>query len=117
MDWKQVEVNGYGYFVNKGYRVLIPVVSSEGYDFVAEKDGEFLRVNVKLAGLKDKKDKNSWAISASSGSSDNPRTNRHSVDVLLVWMPPLNRFIELDGDFLNHGNSKSRRVPYANYLS
>lgn len=116
MNWQQAEVNGYGYFIEKGYRILVPLVSGEGYDFVAEKDGEFIRVNVKLAGLKDKSNPNSWAISTASGAS-RKRKDNNLVDCYLVWMPSLERFVELDGQFLNTGNSKSRRIPATAYLS
>lgn len=116
MNWKQVEVMGYSYYIERGYRVLVPLVSSEGYDFVAEKNGKFVRVNVKCAGLKDKTQPNSWCIAQASGGSKKPRRS-HSVDVYLTWMPSVNRFLEIDGEFLNSGNSKSRRIPRLMYLT
>lgn len=116
MEWQEVEMLGYTHFASKGYRILIPLVSNEGYDFVAEKEGEFVRVNVKKAGLKDKRDPRSWSISQSSGGCSTSR-DRQSVDVYLTWMPEQKRFIEIEGGFLNGGNSKSRRIPSSLYLS
>ena len=110
MDWQQIELMGYSYYAGKGYRILAPLVRTDGYDFVAEKAGEFVRVNVKTAGLKDKSDPESWSISQASGVRVKP-TDSHQVDVYLTWLPSQDRFIELDGDFLNGGNSKSKRIP------
>jgi hypothetical protein len=116
MDWQTAEILGYAYYAERGYRVLVPVVRNEGYDFVAEKDGEFVRVNVKVAGLKDKADSGSWSISQASGSF-----TAHSVkspcDVFLAYLPDQQRFIELPGSFLDSGNSKSRRLPKEMLLS
>lgn len=112
MDWQTIELHGYAYYSSRGYRVLVPLVRHTGYDFAIEKGGEFLRINVKVAGLKDKKDIHSWAISRASGVAGN-RVSRppRSVDMFLVWLPQENRFIELPGDFLGKGHSKHRRIP------
>lgn len=112
MDWQTVETMGYAYYSGRGYRVLIPVVRTNAYDFVAEKNGQFIRVNVKLAGLKDKKSPDSWSISSTGNKSEiNRKQMRDWVDVYLAYMPHQNRFIELPGDFLSGGNSKARRIP------
>lgn len=117
MNWETVELLGYAYFSELGYRILVPAVRNDGYDFVAERDGEFVRVNVKLAGLKDSRDPHSWSISQASASSATHRSSPPKCDVLLAYLPDQRRFVELPGDFLNCGNSKSRRIPinlYAN---
>lgn len=110
MNWQTAELLGYAYYSERGYRVLVALVRNDGYDFVAEKDGAFVRVNVKVAGLKDKANPNSWSISQASGGA-----NGHSIkvpcDVFLTYLPEQHRFIELPGSFLNAGNSKSRRLP------
>lgn len=110
MDWQQIELLGYTYYAKQGYRILVPLVRNDGYDFVAEKDGAFIRVNVKTAGLKDKRQSDSWSISYASGSYAGHRLN-NSVDVYLVWLPHQEKFLEMNGDFLNSGNSKSKRIP------
>ncbi|KKN85517.1 hypothetical protein LCGC14_0278400 [marine sediment metagenome] len=78
-NWQTVELTGYSYYSNKGYRILISLVTDHGYDFVAEKDGEFIRVNVKVAGLKAKTIKNSWSISKGGAL-----TTKSEVDVYLA---------------------------------
>ena len=112
MDWQVAELLGYAYYAERGYRVLAPLVRNDGYDFVAEKDGNFIRVNVKVAGLKDRSCPDSWAISQASGSASNAsKTVKAVCDVFLVYVPCLSKFIELPGTFLDSGNSKSRRLP------
>ena len=110
MEWQQTELRGYEYYSKKGYRILVALVSGENYDFVAERNGDFIRVNVKTAGLKDKKQPNSWSISQASGSYPKQKNNYH-VDIYLTWLPHLEKFIELSGDYLNSGNTKSKRIP------
>ena len=110
MSWQQNELMGYAYYAGKGYRILVPVVQTNGYDFVAERDGVFVRVNVKTAGLKSKTNQNSWSISQSSGGFAGHHENPH-VDVYLTWLPKEEKFIELGGDFFVGGNSKSKLIP------
>jgi len=116
MNWQTIELLGYAYYSDRGYRILVPVVRNEGYDFVAEKDGGFLRVNVKVAGLKDKSNPNSWSISQASGGSSGHST-KSPCDVYLAYLPEHQRFIELPGSFLSAGNSKSRRIPKEMFLA
>lgn len=115
MDWETVELLGYAHFSAKGYRILTPLVKNDTYDFVAEKDNQFLKVNVKRAGLKDKGIPNSWSISQASGAIDiaaNKGIKRLGhVDVYLAYLPEQGRFIELDGDFFDGTISKSRLIP------
>ena len=105
MNWQIKEVEGYAYFMERGYRVSVPIVDISGYDFIAERDGKFLRVNVKVAGLKNPKDRNSWAISKSGASSD------ATCDVFLVYLPHKETFIELPGSYFHGSSSKCKRIP------
>lgn len=114
MDWQSVELLGYSYYSSQGYRILVSLVRTDGYDFVAEKDGTFIRVNVKKAGLKSRKYPNSWSVSMASGSSGSPTAGGGSptqADILLVYLPNQERFIELPGDFFNGAKSKSKLIP------
>lgn len=115
MKWEVVELLGYTYYAEKGFRICVPLVRNDGYDFVAEKNGLFLRVNVKLAGLKDKSNPNSWSISKASGAS--AKNVKTECDIFLAYLPSLNHFIEIDGKFLDQGNSKSKRIPKKLFLS
>ena len=117
MKWETVELLGYAHYSELGYRILVPVVRNDGYDFVAERDGEFVRVNVELAGLKDSKDPTSWSVSQASAASASHRKTAPECDVFLAFLPDQQRFIELPGDFLSGGNSKSRRIPVAAYAN
>lgn len=104
MKWETIELLGYTYFAKRQYRVLIPLVKSHGYDFVIEKDGLFLRVNTKVAGLKSKRRPKEWSVSVC-------RDYIYPVDIYLVWMPHISQFIELPGDFFSGVVSKSRHIP------
>jgi hypothetical protein len=112
MDWQTAELSGYAYYSRLGYRIFVPLVSNQGYDFIAEKDGTFLRVNVKVAGLKDRASRTSWSISVASGSNTSIG-KRHDIkcDVFLVYLPATGNFIELPGSFFATGNSKSKLIP------
>lgn len=115
MKWEVVELMGYAYYAEKGFRICVPLVLNDGYDFLAEKNGLFLRVNVKLAGLKDKINPNSWSISKASGAA--AKNLKNQCDVFLVYLPQVSHFIEIDGKFLDQGNSKSKRIPKSLLLS
>lgn len=115
-DWRTIELHGYTYYAQKGYRILTSLIRRNYYDFVAEFRGEFIRVNVKVATLKDKRQPNSWAVSMPSGVpcvhfSKKKKIIAENLDIYLVWVPPQERFIEIPGDFLQGTNSKSRRIP------
>lgn len=115
MDWQSVELLGYSYYSSQGYRILVSLVRTDGYDFVVEKQGVFTRVNVKKAGIKSKKYPNSWSVSAASGALGRtvPVTvaKTSEIDVLLVYLPHQHRFIELPGDFFSGSKSKSKLIP------
>lgn len=106
MNWKTVEVSAYSYYVDRGYRVFVPLVTNEGYDFLAVSDDKALRVNAKLAYLKDRSQPDSWAISTTPRGLANPDT----VDVFLVWMPDREHFIEVPGTHFVGSASTSRRI-------
>jgi hypothetical protein len=110
MDWKTVEMMGYAYYSERGYRILVSLVDNTSYDFVAEKDGVFLRVNAKVASIKDTSRSNSWSIAVSSGSSGRLDKER-DVDVFLAYIPDTKKFLELPGDFFSGTKSKSRHIP------
>ena len=110
MDWKTTELRGYTYYSKKGYKILISLISSYAYDFVIEKEGKFTTVNVKHAGLKDKKDLNSWSIALGGGYNDFP-VSKKVVDIYLVWLDSHNKFIEINGDFFIGSNSRCKRIP------
>lgn len=116
VSWQTVEVMGYAHYTARGFRVCVPIVRNDGYDFIAEKDGTFLRVNVKLAGLKDRNDPTSWCISMASGASRSVR-RAAAVDVFLAYLPHLDRFVELPGSFFEGARSKSKHIPRHLYLS
>mgnify|MGYP006086448091 CR=1 FL=1 len=116
-DWKTIEMLGYSYYSSKGYNILISLVEGPSFDFVAEKNNEYLKVNVKVSGLKSKASKNSWSISVSSGPSIRHRNtldvlaSKGHVDRYLVWLPHKNTFIELPGNFFEGARSKSKQIP------
>ena len=104
-NWKAIEALGYVYYLQKGYRILVSLIEGKYYDFVAEKDGKFARVNVKKA-TKDKRS-NSYSISL-SGSA---RIEKDLVDVFLAWIPEKKNFIEVHGNFFYEVNAKTRVIP------
>jgi len=110
MDWRTIEMLGYTHYAHKGYRILVPIADGRDYDFVAEKDGTFLRVNVKMAGIKDRARSNSWSIALSSGSGSRVHLGTE-VDVYLAYVVPMKKFIELPGTFFVGSKSKSRCIP------
>jgi hypothetical protein len=115
IDWRSKEILGYNYYSEQGYKILVALVKSNGYDFAIERRGEFKRVNVKVAGLKSKGNPNSWSISIPGGKPHNTywkdKVNRRYADIYLVWLPHQERFIELDGDFFKNCKSKSKVIP------
>jgi hypothetical protein len=111
LNWVTVELLGYSFYSNKGYRILIPLVKNNYYDFVAEKDNEFIRVNVKIAGLKDKNIPHSWSINLSGGSHDVKEWRYTNVDIFLAWIPTEERFIEVPSNIFAGSASKAKRIP------
>lgn len=105
--WQIAELQAHVYFANKGYRILIDIADSSAFDFVALKGDTFLRVNVKLATLKDKTDPTSWGICRPTNRSGTV----HEPDLYVVWVPNTKSFIELPGNFLSPCKSGHRRIP------
>lgn len=103
--WQTLEALGAAYFIEKGYAVLVPFGDSAHYDFVVEKDGKCLRVNVKKA----YRHNASYVISLSGKAIGIER--KANVDVYLAIIPERNCFIELGGDFFDQVKSKSRVIP------
>ena len=100
-----MEALGAAYFIEKGYSVLVPFGDSTHYDFVVEKDGKCLRVNVKKA----YRDRRSYRISLSGKAIGIER--EANVDVYLAILPEHNCFMELGGDFFDQCRSRSRVIP------
>ena len=118
MEWEVVELKGYAYFADRGYRIFVPLICGIGYDFIAAKGDELIRVNVKLAGLKDKSNPSSWSITLASGAiSSGSKSDKVKCDVFLAYLPNKERFIELPGTFFDTGNSRCRRIPKELLLS
>jgi len=108
-SWEVVELMGYAYYAEKGFRILVPLVNNKGYDFVAEKDGKFIRVNVKLAGLKSKKlSSKSWSISTSGATTDRDIV---CCDEYLVFLPHKKQFITVPGNFFVGSTTKAKLLP------
>jgi len=111
MDWKVVEMMGYAYYCERGWRILVPLVDTSGYDFCIEKDGVFKRVNVKRAGLKDKARSTSWCIAVASGAHK-ATVKAQTADIFLAYVAEgAGVFVELSGDFFQGTVSKSRCIP------
>jgi len=70
LTWEAIEALSLTHYISLGYSVLIPIIKTTSYDLAIEKNGNVKLVNVKVAGLKDKRQKNSWSISLSSANSD-----------------------------------------------
>lgn len=103
--WQAVEALGAAYFIEKGYSILVPFGDSHHYDFVAEKDGSFIRVNVKKAFFS----MHSWRISLSGGRLGTDKCSH--VDCFLAYLPEHKCFIELSGDFFHQARSRARTIP------
>ena len=99
--WQTAEALGLAFYIEKGYRVLTPLIEAHDYDFAIEKDGEIKTVNVKKA-YWDK----GWAISQTGA-----RHGNGPVDIYLAFLPVQQVFIELDGSFFSCVTSKSRKIP------
>ncbi|MBA7662269.1 hypothetical protein ES703_70297 [subsurface metagenome] len=119
-DWQTVEIAGYHYYSNLGYRVFVSLVRTEHYDFVIEKGGRFKRVNVKLAFSKSYSNSSSWFISVSHTQTkkflplsfeERIKAIKKVLDIYLVWIPKTNRFIELLPGFELHMTTKYIRIP------
>jgi hypothetical protein len=111
MDWQSVELLGYSHYTSQGYQILTSLVRNDAYDFVVRRDGKFVKVNVKQAGLKNKNIPNSWCIAQASGPFDiaaaKGQKQTSEVDVYLAYPPETQKFIELSGNLFEGVASKS----------
>ena len=101
LRWQTVEALGLAFYIEKGCRVLTPLIDNKDYDFAIEEDGEIKTVNVKKA-YWDK----GWAISKTGALTGNG-----PVDIYLAFLPVQQVFIELHGSFFDCVSSKSRKIP------
>ncbi|MBA7626978.1 hypothetical protein ES703_34439 [subsurface metagenome] len=120
LEWSDIELHGYLYYSQQGYRILVPPVINKGYDFAIEKNGRFKRVNVKKAWMKPYKTSPSYHISTNLHKlkkyRDLPLPEalkflKNDCDLFLIWLPDHNKFIETTPDFLVWTNSARCRVP------
>lgn len=105
LDWRAVEALGHAYFCQRGWRILMPLYEPTFYDFVAERDAQYVRVQVKRASPRPK-NCGGYLISK-------PGRNRSAPDpdLYLIWLPREEAFIELPGDFL--ATASCRAIPVA----
>lgn len=99
--WQTAEALGLAFYVEKGYRVLTPLIEAHDYDFAIEKNLEFKTVNVKKAYWD-----RGWAISKTGATNGNG-----PVDIYLAFLPVHQTFIELHGSFFDGVSSKQRKIP------
>ncbi|MDC1538163.1 group I intron-associated PD-(D/E)XK endonuclease [Pelagibacteraceae bacterium] len=132
LTWEAIEALSLTHYISLGYSVLIPIIKTRSYDLAIEKNGNVKLVNVKVAGLKDKRQKDSWSISRSSSTSNSIYKRKNIkesyaaiasrslkdlinkklvIDIFLVWIPYKKKFIEINGDFFVGSGSKSKRIP------
>ena len=106
LTWQAAEALGYAYYIQKGYRVFIPMIETKDYDFVVEFKNKFSRVNVKKAHLTNG---GSYVISR-SGASTTPTAP--VADVYLAYIDEHQSFVEVSGNFfLKYPTSKIRAIP------
>lgn len=104
LRWQTVEALGLAFYVEKGCRVLTPLIENKDYDFaIQEDDGEIKTVNVKKAYWD-----SGWSISRTGALTGNG-----PVDIYLAFLPVQQVFIELDGSFFDCVSAKSRKIPAA----
>lgn len=103
MKWQTVEALGLAFYVEKGYRVLTPLIEAHDYDFAIDKDSKIQTVNVKKAYYA-----SGWAISKSGSNKADAK-----VDIFLAFLPVQQVFIELDGSFFDGIAGKVRKIPVA----
>lgn len=77
------------------------------FDFVATREGEFVRVNVKLAS----EDNNGAPLITRSSKSN----TKHNPDLYLVYFPSTASFAQVAGAFLY--GKKSRRIRPEHHIS
>ena len=73
-----------GALFRNGYSVLTPMEDFVGYDLVAEKNGKFIRVQVKTTS-KPENEKNHYRFMTSNGCDSKTLYTKQKVDVLVAW--------------------------------
>lgn len=101
LRWQTIEALGLAFYIEKGCRVLTPLIDNKDYDFAIDEDGEIKTVNVKKAYWD-----RGWAISKSGSLNGNG-----PVDIYLAFLPVQQVFIELHGSFFEAVKSRARKIP------
>jgi hypothetical protein len=73
-----------GALFRNGYSVLTPMEDFTGYDLVAEKNGKFIRIQVKTT-TKPEGDKLYYRFMTSQGCGDKSAYTKEKIDLLIAW--------------------------------
>lgn len=73
-----------GVLFRNGYSVLTPMEDFSGYDLVAEKDGKFIRIQVKTSEKQDP-ERNRYGFMTSVGNGSKEVYNKSMVDYIICW--------------------------------
>lgn len=73
-----------GALFRNGYSVLTPMEDFVGYDLVAEKNGKFIRIQVKTT-TKTESDKLYYRFMTSTGCDNKSAYTKEKVDLLIAW--------------------------------
>jgi PD-(D/E)XK endonuclease len=73
-----------GVLFRNGYNVLTPMEDFSGYDLVAEKDGKFIRIQVKTSEKQDP-ERNRYGFMTSVGNGSKEVYNKSMVDYIICW--------------------------------
>jgi hypothetical protein len=73
-----------GALFRNGYSVLAPMEDFAGYDIVAEKNGKFIRIQVKTTS-KTEGDKNYYRFMTSGGCDSKIAYTKDKIDILVAW--------------------------------
>ena len=74
-----------------GYSILKPVEDYAGYDMVAEKDGRFVRIQVKTSAKQDAR-QNRYGFMTSAGCDKKSRYTKSMVDYIVCWAMDVDLF-------------------------
>ena len=73
-----------GALFRNGYSVLVPMEDFAGYDLVAEKNGKFIRIQVKTTS-KTEYDKTYYRFMTSGGCDNKAKYTKDKIDFLVAW--------------------------------
>lgn len=73
-----------GALFRNGYSVLVPMEDFAGYDLVAEKNGKFIRIQVKTTS-KTEGDKTFYRFMTSGGCDAKIAYTKEKIDLLVAW--------------------------------